>query len=32
MQVTLKSASKAIGEKIAKVETSVGVVGFITGR
>uniref|UniRef100_H2ZKP8 Uncharacterized protein n=1 Tax=Ciona savignyi TaxID=51511 RepID=H2ZKP8_CIOSA len=30
MQVTLKSASKTLGEKVKNVETSVGVVGFLT--
>nr|XP_002123036.3 F-box only protein 24-like isoform X1 [Ciona intestinalis]XP_026695010.1 F-box only protein 24-like isoform X2 [Ciona intestinalis] len=30
MQVTLKSASKTLGEKVQNVMTSVGVVGFLT--
>lgn len=32
MQVTLKSASKNIGDKVARVETSVGLAGLITER
>jgi len=32
MQVTLKSASKSIGEKVQQVEASVGLVSFITEK
>ena len=32
MQVTLKSASKTLGEKVARIETSVGLVSFLSGE